>query len=140
MAKAADRLTDVVRKSGFWGEAISDSDIQEMLARVTYLNNIPGALTLFRFPPVFKSVFSLSGCGYGDQDMVELIAGLFKGSLTRDFRRQVFFINQFSPGPLSISLGPFKFLTKIRRYLQLCFYRRCRLHRPVVLMLPAINC
>jgi hypothetical protein len=40
VAKAADWLTEVARKRGFWGLAISDSDIQEMLARVTYLNNI----------------------------------------------------------------------------------------------------
>ncbi len=38
---------------------------------------------------------------------------LVKGSLTRDFRLQVFFHKSVSLGPLSIPLGPFKFFSKI---------------------------
>ncbi len=37
-----------------------------------------------------------------------------KGSLTRDFRRQVFFMTQFPPGLLRIPLRPFKIFTRIR--------------------------
>ncbi len=40
------------------------------------------------------------------------ILHLFKGSLTRDFQLQVFFMNQWSPVPL----GPFNFFSKIRRF------------------------
>jgi hypothetical protein len=36
----------------------------------------------------------------------------FKGSLTQDFRLQVFFMNQFPRGPLSIPLSRFKLLQK----------------------------
>ncbi len=40
---------------------------------------------------------------------------IIEGTLTRDFRLQVFFsINQLSPGPLSIPEGPFQIFTKIR--------------------------
>ncbi len=39
-----------------------------------------------------------------------LLTLILKGSLTRDFRLQVFFIN----GPLSIPLGPFRIFSKIR--------------------------
>ncbi len=35
-------------------------------------------------------------------------AQVFNGSLTRDFQLQVFFMNQFPPGPLSIPLGPIR--------------------------------
>jgi hypothetical protein len=38
-----------------------------------------------------------------------------KGSLTRDFRLQVFFLKSVSPGPLSIPLGTFRMFSKIRR-------------------------
>ncbi len=38
----------------------------------------------------------------------------FKGSLTREFRLQVFFHKSVSPGPLSIPLGPFRIFSKIR--------------------------
>jgi hypothetical protein len=38
----------------------------------------------------------------------------FKESLTRDFRLKVFFHKSVSPGPLSISLGPFRIFSKIR--------------------------
>ncbi len=39
---------------------------------------------------------------------------LFKESLTRDFRDQIFFHKSVSPGPLSIPLGPFRIFSKIR--------------------------
>ncbi len=44
------------------------------------------------------------------------MAGLpyIKGSLTRDFRLQVFFHKSVSPGPLSIPLGSFRIFSKIR--------------------------
>jgi hypothetical protein len=38
----------------------------------------------------------------------------FKGSLTPDFRLQVFFHESLSPGPQSIPLGPFRIFSKIR--------------------------
>ncbi len=38
---------------------------------------------------------------------------LVKGSLTWDFRVQVFFMNQFTQAPLSIPLGPLRIFTKI---------------------------
>jgi hypothetical protein len=37
-----------------------------------------------------------------------------KGSLTRDFRLQVFFRKSVSPWPLSMPLGSFRFFSKIR--------------------------
>ncbi len=42
------------------------------------------------------------------------IEGFLKGSLTRDFPIQVFFMNLCSSGPLSIPQGPFRIFTKIR--------------------------
>ena len=38
----------------------------------------------------------------------------FKGSLTRDFRLQVFFINQCTPGPQVFHWSLFEFFSKIR--------------------------
>ncbi len=40
---------------------------------------------------------------------------ILKGSLTRDFRLQFFFLIQCIPGPLSIPLGSFLLFLKIRR-------------------------
>ncbi len=37
-----------------------------------------------------------------------------KASLTRDFRLQVYFMNQFPPGPLIIPLGSFQIFPKNR--------------------------
>ncbi len=42
----------------------------------------------------------------------------FKGSLTRDFRHQIFFHKSVSPRPLSIPLGPFRIFSKIRGYIR----------------------
>jgi hypothetical protein len=39
---------------------------------------------------------------------------MIKGSLTRDFRAQVFFHESVSPRPISIPLGPFWIFSKIR--------------------------
>ncbi len=48
---------------------------------------------------------------------------LVKGSLTRDFRLQVFFMNHFRPATLSIPLGPIRiFYVNSQRSV----YRRCR--------------
>ncbi len=41
---------------------------------------------------------------------------LLKGSLTRDFRFQAFFMNQFPSGPLVSYWGHFKFLQNSRIY------------------------
>jgi len=38
VARDADWLAEVARKRGFCGPEISESDIQEILARVTYLS------------------------------------------------------------------------------------------------------
>jgi hypothetical protein len=38
----------------------------------------------------------------------------FKGTVPRDFRLLVFFMNPFPPSPLSIPLGPFQIFSKIR--------------------------
>ncbi len=56
----------------------------------------PGSATLFlryRYP-----VFRIRSFGSGSWDLDPWICNL-SGSLTRDFRLQVFFINQCSPGP-----------------------------------------
>jgi hypothetical protein len=39
----------------------------------------------------------------------------FKGSLTQDFRLQVFFYKSVSPGPLSIQLSSFRIFSKDNR-------------------------
>ncbi len=39
---------------------------------------------------------------------------MFKGSLTRDFRLQVFFMNQGPPGPQEFYWSLFEFFSKIR--------------------------
>jgi hypothetical protein len=41
---------------------------------------------------------------------------LHKGSLTRDFRLQVFFMNQCPPGPQVFHWSPFEFFRKFVRY------------------------
>jgi hypothetical protein len=38
-----------------------------------------------------------------------------KGTVSRDFRLHVFFMNQFTPKPLRIPIGPFLTFSKIRR-------------------------
>jgi hypothetical protein len=49
-----------------------------------------------------------------------------KGTVSRDFRLLVFFMNQL-PTPLSIPLGPFRmFFENSWRYLQLMVHHRCR--------------
>jgi hypothetical protein len=70
---------------------------------------------------------------------------LFKGSLTRDFRLQVFFMNQCPPGPKVFHWGRFQFFRKTiqwcqrhRRKINPChgeitknpkIFRRCQRHR-----------
>ncbi len=49
-----------------------------------------------------------------EEETTKNMLALFKGSLTRDFRLQVFFINQCPSGPCSIPLGPFQIFSKIR--------------------------
>jgi hypothetical protein len=41
-----------------------------------------------------------------------------KGSLTRDFRLQVFFMNQCPPGPQVFHWSHFEFFSKIRGYIR----------------------
>ncbi len=50
----------------------------------------------------------------------------FKGSLTRDFCLQVFFIHKFSPIPSVLHWGHFKFLRKFAEIFAICAYRQCR--------------
>jgi hypothetical protein len=47
------------------------------------------------------------------QQELKPIVITFKGSLTRDFQLQVFFMNQCPPGPW-VPLGPFQIFSKIR--------------------------
>jgi hypothetical protein len=47
---------------------------------------------------------------YSQMHLALTFKDFIKGSLTRDFRLQVFFTNQISPWPLNILLGPLKFL------------------------------
>jgi hypothetical protein len=51
---------------------------------------------------------------------------LLKGIVPRDFRPQVFFMNQFPPSPCVSHSGRFEFFRKSRRYLQLKVYHQCR--------------
>ncbi len=46
----------------------------------------------------------------------------FKGSLTRDFRRQVFFMNQCPPGPQVFHWSLFEFFAKIRGGIRECMF------------------
>ncbi len=61
--------------------------------------------------------------GGEDRRMIFKIAEVInklKGSLTWDFRHEIFFHKSVSPGPLSIPLGPFQILFEnSRRYLQM---------------------
>jgi hypothetical protein len=52
--------------------------------------------------------------------------GLLKGSLTRDFRLQVFFMNQCPPGPQVFHCGCLNFFENSRRYSRMNIYRRCQ--------------
>ncbi len=54
-----------------------------------------------------------------------LVFLLLKGSLTRDIRLHVFFMNQCPPGPPSIPLEP-NFFENSRRYSRINVYHRCQ--------------
>jgi hypothetical protein len=53
---------------------------------------------------------------------------LLKGMVSQDFFLPVFFMNQFSPGPLIIPLVIFFSLENSQRYLQLNVHQRCQRH------------
>ncbi len=55
-----------------------------------------------------------TGLGYVKKNLATNISHRIKGTVPRDFRPLVFFMNQFPPKPLSIPLGPFRFFSKIR--------------------------
>jgi hypothetical protein len=62
----------------------------------------------------------ISAIGLSDVDRCKNESLLFlyrlpvKGTVSRDFLRLVFFMNQFPPQPQSMPLGPFRIFSKIR--------------------------
>jgi hypothetical protein len=49
-----------------------------------------------------------------------------KGTVSRDFRLLVFFMNQFPPSPLYTIRAVSNFFENLRRYSQLKVHHRCR--------------
>jgi hypothetical protein len=62
-----------------------------------------------------------------DSEGRNIVVYSFKGCLTRDFRLQVFFINQCPPGPqVPYSIGAvLNFFENLRRNLRMNVYHQC---------------
>ncbi len=58
-----------------------------------------------------------------------LLPDLFKGTVPRDFRLQVFYRDRFPPRPWLYHWGHFEFFENSRRYSQLKMHHRCQGHR-----------
>ncbi len=72
-------------------------------------------LCLWNVLPASRSpspTFSISGAHPLDTEYIKIIKQYFKGSLTRDFRSQFYFMNQCPPGPQVFPWGRFEFFRK----------------------------